>query len=812
MAKRKSRRKKKSKTSFLTDKRFHFALGLLMLGIAVFTFMAFISYLFTWQTDFNKGNLSFFEFFSPGVEVGNKLGKLGAAVAVTFMHKWLGLGSFGLVVIIALIGLRLMNIKIKRYKAIILHTIVLSLLISATLSLFSGPGAFPLGGFYGELGIEYIKSYIGGVGTVMLVLLLIFLYLTFAFENFLTWTGKKIKDISDPEKIKNLTEKITSATPKIKIKKQDKQITETPVEKFEIDDEEKDSEIIEDEQELNPFSKITEAVDNPDNFIQDNDGVKFEVDLSGVNDQASKSGINMEVARADDVQVEAVKQDFDPTRSLPGYEFPPIDLLNDYVKDIDKDRLIAELKEKKQKIIQVLKNFKIEITKINAQVGPTVTLYEIVPAPGIPISKIKRLEEDIAMNLAALGIRIIAPMPGRGTIGIEVPNENPTIVSLKEMLLSPEYQNKKMELPIALGRDTVNQPFVFDLTKAPHVLMAGSTGEGKSVAINVIINSILFKKHPALVKFVMIDPKQVELSLYSRLEYHYLAKLPDSAEPIVTDVKEAGKVLKSLITEMEDRYRLLKLAQVRDIKEYNQKYIKRRLSDNDGHRFMPYIVTVIDEFADLVMVGGKEIEYSITRLSQKARAIGIHLVIATQRPSTDVVTGLIKNNFPTRIALKVMSVGDSKTIIDTTGANQLIGKGDMLYLYGSHLKRLQCAFISTEEVDRVTKFIAAQQGYPYPFELPEPMEEEAEGQEKTFEVKKLDKLFAEAARLVVSSQYASISLLQRKLEVGFNRAARIIDQLEAAGIVGPGQGSKARDVLVHDMDELEHLLREWNVR
>ena len=633
------------------------------------------------------------------------------------------------------------------------------------------------------------------------------IYIFFTFDNFFDWTKQKV--IIKAERLKEEIKKGKNSF-WTRIKEfflLDKGTTDNM--ENEIDKGEEIEQIFVDEQELNPFFKIAEEIEtpNPHFVVNDNgqDGVEFEVSFPS--SQKDKK-LDLEVTTHENLPLQELSQDYDPTQSLPAYSFPPIDLLNDYNSEIDQEALIQELKEKKQRIVEVLRNFKIEIEKISAQVGPTVTLYEIVPSPGVPISKIKRLEEDIAMNLSALGIRIIAPMPGRGTVGIEVPNKIRTTVSLKEILLSPEYQKDKYDLPIALGKDTVNRPFVFDLAKAPHVLMAGSTGEGKSVAINVVINSLLFKKHPALLKFVMIDPKQVELSLYSRLANHYLATIAGYQDPIMTEVDDAKRVLNSLIVEMEERYKLLKLAQVRNIKEYNKKYIKRHLSDKDGHKFMPYIVTIIDEFADLVMIGGKEIEYSITRLSQKARAIGIHLVIATQRPSTDVVTGLIKNNFPTRIALKVMSVADSKTIIDTTGANQLIGKGDMLYLYGSNLRRLQCALIETEEVERITQFIQSQPGYPLPLELPEPPETESEDTE-AIKVKKLDKLFEEAARIVVSSQYASISLLQRKLEIGFNRAARIIDQMEALGIVGQGQGSKPRDVLVHSLDELDEIMMRF---
>ena len=804
-SKSRSRRKSKKK-SFFKDQRVRFIIGLILILFAIYSFLAFLSYFFTWQSDFNKGNISFFEFLSSDVVVGNWMGRLGAALAVTFVHKFLGIGAFGLVFIVFLIGMRLINIRIKHFWKWILHASIITVLTSAFFTIFTFNDFFPLGGVYVRTTFLALKENIGGFGAVVTVLLLIIIYVFFAIDNSFEWTKKKVHNIAESEKIKEVAHASQGFFTRLKERVFSKQAQPTQAKDNET---EPDETGFVDEQELNPFSKITDEYETPSkHFVigdEDKQEIEFEIDLSSMRKKPEPEPMEMEVVTADSVQMDDIHQDFDPTKSLRTYRFPSIDLLEDHGDDINEQALLQELKAKKEKIIEVLKNFKIDIIKINAQVGPTVTLYEIVPAPGIPISKIKRLDEDIAMNLAALGIRIIAPMPGRGTIGIEVPNENPTIVSLKDVLLSPEYHNAKYELPIALGKDTVNKPFVFDLAKAPHVLMAGSTGEGKSVAINVIINSLIFKKHPALLKFVLIDPKQVELSLYSRLSKHYLATLPGADDPIVTDVDGAKNVLKSLIVEMEDRYRLLKLAHVRNIKEYNQKYIKRRLNDAEGHRFMPYIVTVIDEFADLIMVGGKEIEHSVTRLSQKARAIGIHLVVATQRPSTDVVTGLIKNNFPTRIALKVMSVGDSKTIIDTTGANQLIGKGDMLYLYGSHLHRLQCAFISTEEVDRITRVIEAQQGYPEPYELPEPPEEEGESKAPV-EIKKLDKLFDQAAELVVSNQYASISLLQRKMEIGFNRAARIIDQLEAAGIVGHGQGSKPRDVLVHSLDELDEIL------
>ncbi len=834
MARTKKSKQNKKSSNPLKDERKRIILGLILLVSSIYMFLAFVSFLFTWQADMSKSNLKFFDFFDSSVMVANWMGKLGAALSMSLMYNWFGIGAFGLVFIMFLTGLKLLHINVKNYGKIVFHTILIVIWVTLFFALISNENGFLLGGTYGQIGVKVLKGMLGGFGTTVFLLILLITYLFLTFDNLIDWLKTKADTIAEPEKLSHLKEGLNiGGLIGGLVKKQNKSGTTGG-------EEEQDEQQIIDTQELNPFDKLEEqeetpATPKPNNLketpvkkfvISDNDngtdgdGVEFEVDFSGLQNnentqqaeqkfrqQQTGDDLKLEVQTAETIQVEEVLQDFDPIKTLPDYKFPPITLLNDYRAKIDKNALVRELKEKKQKIVQVLKNFKIDIVKISAQVGPTVTLYEVIPAPGIPIAKIKRLEEDIAMNLAALGIRIIAPMPGRGTVGIEVPNENRSIVGFKEVLLSPEYRNDKYELPIALGKDTVNQPFVFDLAKTPHLLMAGSTGEGKSVAINVIINSILFKKHPALVKFVMIDPKQVELSLYSRLEYHYLATLPGAVDPIITEVKDAAKVLKSLIAEMEDRYRLLKLAQVRNIKEYNQKFIKRKIREKDGHRFMPYIVTIIDEFADLVMVGGKEIEFSITRLSQKARAIGIHLVIATQRPSTDVVTGLIKNNFPTRIALKVMSVADSKTIIDTTGANQLIGKGDMLYLYGSNIKRLQCAFIDTEEVERITAHIAAQPRFPDRFELPEPVEDEEGSTEKAdIDLKKRDKLFEEAAQIVVMEGQASISKLQRKLEIGFNRAARIIDQLEAAGIVGPGVGSKPREVLVRSLDELDEIL------
>jgi S-DNA-T family DNA segregation ATPase FtsK/SpoIIIE len=498
---------------------------------------------------------------------------------------------------------------------------------------------------------------------------------------------------------------------------------------------------------------------------------------------------------------------YDPTLDLPDYRYPTLDLLADYPSDtvpVSKE----ELEQNKDRIVETLNNYAIRIDKIKATIGPAVTLYEIIPAPGVRISRIKNLEDDIALSLSAMGIRIIAPIPGKGTIGIEVPNMKPEIVSIKSLLSSDKFRTSNFELPFALGKTISNESFIADLTKMPHILMAGATGQGKSVGLNAILLSLLYKKHPSQIKFVMIDPKKVELTLFSKIERHFLARLPDSEEAIITDTRKVVRTLNSLGIEMDHRYELLKEAQVRNIKEYNTKFIARRLNPNEGHHFMPYIVVVVDEFADLIMTAGREIENPLTRLAQLARATGIHLVIATQRPSVNIITGTIKANFPARFAYRVISKIDSRTILDSSGADQLVGKGDMLISTGSDLVRVQCAFVDTPEVDKVTEFIGSQRGYPEAFNLPEYYDETDEAEKGDFDPNARDELFEDAARIIVQHQQGSTSLLQRKLKLGYNRAGRIIDQLEAARIVGPFEGSKAREVLVANEMALEQFLKD----
>ncbi|MCL4855918.1 MAG: DNA translocase FtsK, partial [Flavobacteriales bacterium] len=499
--------------------------------------------------------------------------------------------------------------------------------------------------------------------------------------------------------------------------------------------------------------------------------------------------------------------EYDPTLDLSSYQLPPLDLLKDF-GNTQKTVTPEELEANKNRILETLQNYNIKIASIKATIGPTVTLYEIVPEAGVRIAKIKNLEDDIALSLAALGIRIIAPMPGKGTIGIEVPNQNPEIVSMRTCIASERFQNAKMELPIVMGKTITNETFVFDLAKMPHLLMAGATGQGKSVGLNAVLTSLLYKKHPSQLKFVLVDPKKVELTLYNKIERHFLAKLPDTDEAIITDNQKVINTLNSLCIEMDQRYELLKDAMVRNIIEYNSKFIERKLNPNDGHKYLPYIVLVIDEFADLIMTAGKEVETPIARLAQLARAIGIHLIIATQRPDANIITGIIKANFPGRIAFRVTSGINSRTILDAGGADQLIGKGDMLISQGNNLIRVQCAFVDTPEVEQICEFIGNQRGYPEIFTLPEFVGESASGGTGTFDDEDKDNLFDDAARIIVSSQQGSASLLQRKMKIGYNRAGRLIDQMEQAKIIGPFEGSKARQVLIADIATLEQYLSD----
>ena len=643
---------------------------------------------------------------------------------------------------------------------------------------------------------EYLQLFIGKTGLGIILFFLLSAYITIRFKITPEVILKRIKS----NKSENNDDNHDNVTPKT--------IKEETTEEIEVK------------------SEFELSLENLKPTIQNHSNVKKTTDVSPIETEEPTLSVSKKEDKTVDIDVTEITEEenvtenlskklvedfgeFDPTLELANYKFPTLNLLKQYNESISVDP--EELEQNKNKIVNTLKNYKIGIAQIKATVGPTITLYEIVPEAGIRISKIKNLEDDIALSLSALGIRIIAPIPGKGTIGIEVPNKKSTIVSMHSVIASKRFQESKMELPIALGKTISNETFVVDLAKMPHLLMAGATGQGKSVGLNAVLTSLLYRKHPAEVKFVLVDPKKVELTLFNKIERHYLAKLPDTDEAIITDTAKVVNTLNSLCIEMDNRYDLLKSAMVRNIKEYNTKFKARKLNPNEGHQFLPYIVLVIDEFADLIMTAGKEVETPIARLAQLARAIGIHLIVATQRPSVNVITGIIKANFPARIAFRVTSKIDSRTILDAGGADQLIGRGDLLYTAGNEIERIQCAFVDTPEVSKITDFIGSQRAYPNAHLLPEYIGEEG-GTSLDIDISDRDKLFREAAEIIVIAQQGSASLLQRKLKLGYNRAGRLIDQLEAAGIVGHFEGSKARQVLVTDLIALDHLLEnEKNV-
>ncbi|MBN2519096.1 MAG: DNA translocase FtsK, partial [Bacteroidales bacterium] len=748
---------------------------------ATFITLAFISYFFTWKSD---QSFEWSKVISTSeIIVDNWAGKTGARIANLFIYKWFGLTSFLLPFILFILGFKLLGIRLLPLGKTTRISFIAIILFSITFGYLWGDAngilGSGIGGTYGFQISKWLNALIGKTGTGFLLLVCIFAFIVFSFDKSFFFISRIIRNLF----IKNIDADIQEDDIEPELNQQDDdEINFTVTEKDkELITEDNDDEI--DFERLN-FEKNKQ--------INEND---IELTIEQKKDDDFLTDIN--------TKTEELK-DFDPTLELSTYKLPTLELLEDHKSEdstVSKDELISN----KNKIVETLANYKIEIIKIKATIGPTVTLYEIVPAPGIRISKIKNLEDDIALSLSALGIRIIAPIPGKGTIGIEVPNQHPEIVSMKSILASQKFQETKYDLAIALGKTISNEVFVFDLAKMPHLLVAGATGQGKSVGLNAIMSSLLYKKHPAQIKFILIDPKKVELTLYSRIEKHFLAKLPDMEEPIITDTQKVIYTLNSLCIEMDQRYDLMKAAHVRNIKEYNTKFIKRKLNPEEGHRYLPYIILVVDEFADLIMTAGREIEMPLARLAQLSRAIGIHLIIATQRPTTNIITGVIKANFPARIAFRVTSMVDSRTILDSPGANQLVGRGDMLICPGSDLIRIQCAFIDTPEIERIVDFISSQKGYPNAFLLPEYVDESAPDLTDV-DLQKRDSLFEEAARLVVIHQQGSTSLIQRKFSIGYNRAGRIIDQLEAAGIVGPFEGSKARQVLFVDEYSLEQHL------
>ncbi|MFL2570925.1 MAG: DNA translocase FtsK 4TM domain-containing protein [Parvicellaceae bacterium] len=791
----------KSFISFCKDERLHKTIGLLLILLGVYLFISFTSYLFTWKNDYSIINDKPFSFIFSNDEfiIKNWLGKLGAFTAHKFLKVWFGIASYFFVFISLLVGLRiLLKLKIlpiiKSLKVSFLGLIWMSMTLAF---IFQNTQYDFLGGLYGLSISNWLSNIIGFLGTGFFILFSGFISVVILFNPSFKWLEELI---SKNEKEEFISENEFTAVNTIKEEEVINEEANPPIEFLE-DDTPAENEITTIEKEF----EIKEVVnDSPSNTTQTTPSKE-----DSSNNENKEKEFSVEIGKedhqlTDDEISDKVKEfgEFDPKLELSQYQLPNIDLLDSHGDgniSVNKE----ELESNKNKIIETLSNYKINISKIKATIGPTVTLYEIVPAPGVRISKIKNLEDDIALSLSALGIRIIAPMPGKGTVGIEVPNSNPDIVSMRALIASDRFQNSEYELPVALGKTVSNESLITDLTKMPHLLMAGATGQGKSVGLNAILVSILFKKHPSQVKFVLIDPKKVELTIYNKIERHFLAKLPDEEEAIITDTKKVVNTLNSLCVEMEARYELLKNAMVRTIKEYNQKFINRKLNPEKGHRYLPYIVLVVDEFADLIMTAGKEVETPVARIAQLARAIGIHLIIATQRPSVNVITGTIKANFPARIAFRVTSKIDSRTILDAGGADQLIGRGDMLFSSGSEMIRLQCGFVDTPEVDAINEFIGSQRGYPSALLLPEYIDEANEIKEIDDD---LDSLFEDAAEVIVMNQQGSASLIQRKLKLGYNRAGRIIDQLESLGVVGPSRGSKAREVLIPDTIALEQFL------
>jgi len=779
-------------SSLKSNEKLTKSIGLFLLVTSAFLLFAFASFLFTWQVD---QNIIANHWNNPDVQVENWLGKLGAYISHQFIFNGFGVSSFLFVYLTFLVGFKIL-FKVtllpigKSFKYAIFSVLWISIALNYLL-----PSIPILGGAFGHQTNIWLNSTIGGIGILLFLglSLLIFLVLNFNISFNLFQPKEKEENEVEEEITPVVSNELTEDKTETNTDESSIPLTKTmdiPTET--VQEEEKSKEPVE---SINLSATPPPKEKKP---VSDGD-VSFEVEEAESKEEVlSDSEVNSKVAEFGE---------YDPTLDLSSYQLPPIDLLKDF-GDTQKRVSPEELEANKNRILETLANYNIKIASIKATIGPTVTLYEIVPEAGVRISKIKNLEDDIALSLAALGIRIIAPIPGKGTVGIEVPNQDPEIVSMKTSIASDKFQNAKMELPVVLGKTITNETFVFDLAKMPHLLMAGATGQGKSVGLNAVLTSLLYKKHPSQLKFVLVDPKKVELTLYNKIERHFLAKLPDTEEAIITDNQKVINTLNSLCIEMDQRYELLKNAMVRNIVEYNSKFVARKLNPENGHKFLPYIVLVIDEFADLIMTAGKEVETPIARLAQLARAIGIHLIIATQRPSANIITGIIKANFPGRAAFRVTSGIDSRTILDSSGADQLIGKGDMLVSQGNDLVRIQCAFVDTPEVERICEFIGEQRGYPEVFTLPEYVGESASGGSGTFDGEDRDALFDDAARLLVQHQQGSASLLQRKMKIGYNRAGRLIDQMEEAGIIGPFEGSKARQVLISDLETLEQFLKD----
>ncbi|WP_438988464.1 DNA translocase FtsK 4TM domain-containing protein [Polaribacter sp.] len=794
--------------AFLKTKQAKTIIAVFLMSFAIFLCIAFISFFFNWQED--QSTLT--KLTDKAVKSKNLLGKIGASLSHFFIYKSFGIASFIIAFQIFLTGLYILFQK-KLSKIVISWNwaLIAMLWLSVTLGFFNTKLAL-LAGIVGFEMNEYLQTFIGQTGLAIVLIFFFITYLVIRYKVSFDALINKIKQKREAAKTAKLAE--TNAFETTTNKENTSEVVDTETTNtisFKNDKKEK-SEFEKSLEDLKPtISKYSDVSSKKEQEIplevEENlePVLKTEIAKEEETVAIDIEKVEEEEASTENLSDKLVKDfgEFDPTLELSNFKFPTFNLLKQYNESISIDP--EELEANKDRIVDTLKNYKIGIEEIKATVGPTITLYEIVPEAGIRISKIKNLEDDIALSLAALGIRIIAPIPGKGTIGIEVPNKKSTIVSMHSAISSKKFQESNMELPIALGKTISNETFVVDLAKMPHLLMAGATGQGKSVGLNAVLTSLLYKKHPAEVKFILVDPKKVELTLFNKIERHYLAKLPDTEEAIITDTSKVVTTLNSLCIEMDNRYDLLKVAMVRNIKEYNAKFKARKLNPNDGHQFLPYIVLVIDEFADLIMTAGKEVETPIARLAQLARAIGIHLIVATQRPSVNVITGIIKANFPARIAFRVTSKIDSRTILDAPGADQLIGRGDLLFSGGNEIKRIQCAFVDTPEVEKITDFIGSQKAYSEAYQLPEYVDDES-GTSIDIDIEDRDKLFREAAEIIVTAQQGSASLLQRKLKLGYNRAGRLIDQLESAGIVGGFEGSKARQVLVPDLIALDQLL------
>lgn len=796
--------------SALYNETASFIVGLVSVLFSVYLLLAFVSFFFTGTADqsiLDSGNVG--DLVSVDNGVRNYAGSRGAQLANYLINDCFGLASFFILIFLAMAGLKLMKVRQVR----LWRWFVGCSLLLIWFSVFFGFAFAPLyadsfiywGGMHGYNVSRWLESQIGAPGVWMLLLVTAICFFIYLSTRTVVWLRgifalKFLK--KNKSEFNNTSESEQNCSP---------EVPPQPEETASVKEKETDKDEIEREEDNTDNSISLEWNDTrtagTERPLDDVDMTVEIPESESVEQSVQASEPSFQVEANEDEEYHAKElEPYNPRLDLENYHFPTLDLMKHY-DDNGPNVGMDELNEKKDKIVNTLRSFGIEISSIKATVGPTVTLYEITPEQGVRISKIRGLEDDIALNLSALGIRIIAPIPGKGTIGIEVPNEKPKIVSGQSIIGSKKFQESTYDLPIALGKTITNEVFMVDLAKMPHILVAGATGQGKSVGLNAIITSLLYKKHPSELKFVLVDPKKVEFSIYSVIEHHFLAKLPDEAEPIITDVTKVVQTLNSLCVEMDTRYDLLKAAHVRNVKEYNEKFINRQLNPEKGHRYMPYIVVVIDEFGDLIMTAGKDVELPIARIAQLARAVGIHMVIATQRPTTNIITGTIKANFPARIAFRVSAMVDSRTILDRPGANQLIGKGDMLFLQGADPVRVQCAFIDTPEVVEITKYIARQQGYPTAFYLPEYVDENGGSDLADVDLGRKDPLFEDAARLIVTHQQGSTSLIQRKFSIGYNRAGRLMDQLEKAGVVGPAQGSKPRDVYFADIVSLEDFLK-----